>query len=200
MPKSILELFVKRHSFYDINNAIPVDETEVIHIVTKCLELYPSPFNSQSSRLMLLLNSKHLHFWSRVEQLLLKTSPNDKIDAIQKRISSFTQGCGTILYFVDKSIITKQKQQMPLYAENFMNWAFQSSAILQFMIWSALAEQNIGASLQHYNPLIDKMVTEEYQLPSEWELVAQMPFGGINSIPKPHQFENIDDKIIIKAA
>jgi predicted oxidoreductase (fatty acid repression mutant protein) len=200
MSSSILELFSKRHSFYDINNTPPIDAEDIIRIITKCLELYPSPFNSQSSRLMVLFNSEHSRFWALVQQTLLATAPKDKEEAVIKRIQSFATSYGTILYFIDKSIITNQEQQMPLYAENFMNWASQSSAILQFMIWSALAEQNIGASLQHYNPLIDKMVTEEYQIPSKWELVAQMPFGGIKSIPKLHQFENIDDKIIIKAA
>ncbi|WP_235899137.1 hypothetical protein [Suipraeoptans intestinalis] len=36
----------------------------------------------------------------------------------------------------------------------------------------------IGASLQHYNPVIDDMVRERYKLPKTYRLVAQMPFGG----------------------
>lgn len=34
-----------------------------------------------------------------------------------------------------------------------------------------------GASLQHYNPLIDPKVSAEWNIPLEWKLVAQMPFG-----------------------
>ena len=57
---------------------------------------------------------------------------------------------------------------------------------LQFMIWSALANQNIGANLQHYNPIIDEKVKTEFNIPDTWELVAQMPFGGITIEPTPH--------------
>ncbi len=198
MQNTVLELFALRHSFYDISNKLPIKDNDVVQIITKALELYPSPFNSQSSRLMVLFNREHSHFWALVQQALLATAPKDKEEAIVKRIQSFADGYGTILYFIDKSIISKQEKQMPLYADDFMNWAYQSCAILQFMIWSALAEQNVGASLQHYNPLINNAIKKEYNLPDNLELVAQMPFGGINNIPKPHIVENIGDKIIIK--
>ena len=198
MQNTVLEFFVLRHSFYDLNNQIPVKDNILTQIITKSLELYPSPFNSQSSRLVVLFNREHSHFWSLVQQTLLATAPKDKEEAIVKRIQSFAAGYGTILYFIDKSIISKQEKQMPLYAADFMNWAFQSSAILQFMIWCTLAEKNIGANIQHYNPLINDTVKKAFNLNKNWELVAQMPFGGINNVPKPHIVENISEKIIIK--
>ena len=39
--------------------------------------------------------------------------------------------------------------------------------------------QNIGlsSSLQHYNPLIDEAIKQEWNLSSEWNLIAQMPFS-----------------------
>ena len=37
--------------------------------------------------------------------------------------------------------------------------------------------RRIGASLQHYNPLIDNEVREHWGLPGQWQLIAQMPFG-----------------------
>ena len=49
--------------------------------------------------------------------------------------------------------------------------------MLQLAVWTALAEAGVGASLQHYNPLIDEQVKKEFNLPASWKLVAQMPFG-----------------------
>jgi len=194
----ILTSMAKRHSFYDINDKLPTEKEQVIDIIKKCLELYPCSFNAQSARLMLLFGTKHRQFWSLVENDLLKNALQDKTEAIRKRIASFAKGYGSILFFDDKDIVKDLALKMPLYAENFVNWANQSNAILQYMIWTTLANHNIGASLQHYNPLINKNVQQAYDLPQNWELIAQMPFGGISSIPQPHTFENIEDKLIIK--
>ena len=50
--------------------------------------------------------------------------------------------------------------------------------MLQLTIWSGLKELDIGASLQHYNPVIDDMVKKMFDVPESWILNAQMPFGG----------------------
>ena len=54
--------------------------------------------------------------------------------------------------------------------------------MLQYMIWTSLAEKGIGASLQHYNPIIDSFVQSQYQIPQHWRLLSQMPFGGITQL------------------
>ncbi len=45
-------------------------------------------------------------------------------------------------------------------------------------MWTALAEAGIGASLQHYNPLVDEAVRREWGIAANWQLRAQMPFGS----------------------
>ena len=35
--------------------------------------------------------------------------------------------------------------------------------------------------MQHYNPLIDELIAGEFDLPSNWKLRAQMPFGSIEA-------------------
>lgn len=194
----ILELFAKRHSFYDISDKTPFTPDNIERIIKKCMELYPSSFNTQSARLLLLYGKEHHRFWALVESELLKNSPKDKAEAIKKRVASFDKGHGTILFCDDMSVVRALEKKMPLYADNFKNWSHQSNAILQFMIWSALADSNIGASMQHYNPLIDEAVKEQFDIPENWELVAQMPFGNIETEPQPHSFEDIDMKLIIK--
>lgn len=198
MDCNIVDLFSKRHSFYDINNKIQVDDNTIVNIIKKCLELYPSSFNTQSARVLLLLNGEHQRFWSLTENILLESSPQDKADAIKKRILSFAKGYGTILFFDDTDIVNDLKKKMPLYATSFKNWSHQSNAILQFMIWCALADINIGASMQHYNPLIDKVVKDNFNIPQNLELIAQMPFGGIENSPTAHSVENIENKFQIK--
>lgn len=57
-------------------------------------------------------------------------------------------------------------------------WSEQAGGMAQLSVWSALANENIGASLQHYNPLIDAEVAKTWNIPSSWKLRAQMPFGS----------------------
>ena len=54
------------------------------------------------------------------------------------------------------------------------------------MIEYSLAQEGIGASLQHYNPLIDNDVAAAWGIPANWKLRAQMPFGA-NEKPFPEK-------------
>ena len=96
----------------------------------------------------------------------------------EKKInSSFESGHGTVLFFEDASVVGKFMEAYPLYSSNFKVWSQHTSAMHQFTIWTMLEDLGFGASLQHYNPLIDEEVKRTWHLPKEWELVAQMPFG-----------------------
>lgn len=54
---------------------------------------------------------------------------------------------------------------------------------------------NIGASLQHYNPVIDDAVKEIFDIPQTYKLLAQMPFGGIVSEPDAKEKEDIGKRV-----
>jgi hypothetical protein len=184
MTCDILDLFCKRHSFYELNNILPIDHSDFEQLIKKNLALYPSAFNAQPARIVILWD--HLQFWNIIKQALLNVAQPEAFEKIENKILGFASGAGTLLFFIDDSTIKQQKKKFPLYASNIKNWAYQSCAILQYMIWTTLANRNIGASLQHYNPLINESIQHAFDLPSNWELVAQMPFGGIDKIPLPH--------------
>ena len=67
--------------------------------------------------------------------------------------------------------------------------------MVQHAMWVALAERGIGASLQHYNPVIDESVHREWDIPSDWKLVSQMPFGTPTAPPGEKDFLPIDSRI-----
>ena len=68
--------------------------------------------------------------------------------------------------------------------------------MLQISIWSGLKELVAGASLQHYNPVIDEAVRKLFDLPESYVLNAQMPFGGIGSHPDEKPAEDISQRVI----
>ena len=85
-----------------------------------------------------------------------------------------------------------------MYAANFPIWASQANGMLQSNIWTALREAGIGASLQHYNPVINKVVAELLDIPDNWTLMAQMPYGGIVVEPEAKEKEDITKRVILR--
>jgi predicted oxidoreductase (fatty acid repression mutant protein) len=86
-----------------------------------------------------------------------------------------------------------------LYKDNFPVWSLQSSGMLQFTIWTALEDAGLGASLQHYNPLIDDQVKSLWKLPDKWKLLAQMPFGKPLAAPSEKEFLPLEGRVKVFA-
>lgn len=179
MSNSILNAISLRRSIYNLSDIPPINDGELENILTAALQNTPSAFNSQSSRLVVLLHDNHQKLWNITSNALKKLVPEDKFAQTQEKIESFAKGYGTILYFEDEKTILDLQKKFPLYKDKFPSWSEQASGMLQYMVWTLLAEKNIGASLQHYNPLIDNKVKQMWKLPKSWKLIAQMPFGRI---------------------
>lgn len=186
----ILESLKGRRTHYDINRDLPVDEVEVFDLVKKATELVPDAFNMKSSRVIVVTGEKQDQLWNNIYDVFEGKVSREKID-------SFKKGYGTILYFYDEDVIKNLQNQFLTYADKFSGWASQSSGMLQLSIWSGLKELGIGASLQHYNPVIDEMVKEMFNIPESYVLNAQMPFGGIGSNPEEKQKEDISQRVKI---
>lgn len=187
-------LITQRRSMYALGTHVNLTQDEITNLIKDCLQNAPSAFNSQSTRMVLLYDKSYHAFWHMVEQTLRKIVPADKFKATKQRIASFNAGIGTILFFEDEEVIEALKKQMPTYADNFDVWAQHANAMAQYMVWVALTEQHIGASLQHYNPLIDEYVQKMFDIPKRWRLIAQMPFGSIEEAPHPKTFKPIESR------
>lgn len=87
-----------------------------------------------------------------------------------------------------------------LYADRFPPWAIQSDAMSQFTVWTALEAEGLGANLQHYNPLIDAKVAEEWKVPSDWVLNAQLVFGTPVGGAGDKTFKPIEDRLKVYGA
>ncbi len=175
-----INLLKSRRSVYGLNKMLPVAEGAVADFVRAAVQYVPDAFNMKSQRVVLVMGERHEKFWNAVYDEMVKFTggrfSRDKID-------SFAAAYGTVLYFYDTAAVEETRRAYPGYAENFHDWVMQSNGMLQFAIWTGLGGMNIGANLQHYNPVIDNMVREMFDLPAGWILVAQMPFGGIATAP-----------------
>jgi predicted oxidoreductase (fatty acid repression mutant protein) len=178
MTNKALEAISKRRTQYALGKQLPLSQDETVALIKETIRQTPSSFNSQSSRAVILFGAQSVKFWDLVKEGLRKIVPADSFAQTEQRLAGFAAGAGTVLFFEDQDVVKGMQEQFTLYADNFPIWSEHSTGIAQFAVWTVLAEAGIGASLQHYNPIVDEAVQKEWNVPASWKLRAQMPFGS----------------------
>lgn len=198
MARNFKETIKHRRTYYAISNTSPISDKEIQEIVEYAVLHVPSAFNSQSTRVVLLLGENHLKLWSIVKETLRKIVPEKNFKATEDKIDgSFAAGYGTILYFEDEAVVEGLQRQFPSYSDKFPQWSEHTAGMHQFAIWNMLEDAGFGASLQHYNPLIDEEVTKTWNLDSKWKLIAQMPFGTPTEEPGKKEFSPLEKRVLV---
>jgi len=197
MSKNLKEAIKDRRTYYGIGKELPISKEEVESYVKHAAQYVPSSFNSQSSRIVVLFGEEHDKLWNITKESLRKIVPAENFASTEEKINSFQAGAGTILYFEAKSVVTGLQEQFPLYKDNFPVWAEQANGMLQFAVWTLLDAAEVGASLQHYNPLIDEEIANTWNISKDWKLIAQMPFGNKVAEPAEKSFIPIEERVKI---
>jgi len=196
MSKDFNAALKHRRSIYGISKETVVSDDRIREVVAEAIQHTPSSFNSQSSRAVILLGEQHDKLWNITKETLRNLiNDEEQFKSTAERMAAFSNGYGTVLFFEDQSVIDGLQAQFPSYADNFPIWSNQSAGMLQFVVWTSLELEGFGASLQHYNPLIDDQVKSEWAIPAEWKLLAQLPFGKPTVEPGEKQFAPIETKL-----
>ena len=178
MKRTFLEAIEHRRSCYSLSATNPVSESDIISAIDRIILSTPSAYNCQSTRLVVLFGRHHTQLWEIVKNALEEFVSPEAFTGVKEKIdSSFAAGCGTVLFYEDMAVIEQLKEKYTTYADKFDEYSEHTSAMHQFAVWTALEDMELGASLQHYNPLIDTAVAHQWNISKEWRLIAQMPFG-----------------------
>ncbi|SFC29267.1 nitroreductase family protein [Clostridium uliginosum] len=195
MSKDFFTAVADRRSFYGISKEAVVSDDRIKEIVDHAVKYTPSAFNSQSTRVVLVLGTHHDKLWDITKEALRKVIPADQFSTTEDKINSFKNGYGTVLFYDDNSIVEDLQQKFALYKDNFPIWAQQTNGMHQFVIWTALETEGFGASLQHYNELIENDVKKEWNIPDNWKLIGQMPFGKPTAEPKEKEYQPLEERV-----
>lgn len=185
-----------RRSIYSLNDQLPIAKEDVVKIVEHAILHTPSAFNSQSTRAIIVFGTEHQKLWKITENTLRSIVNDDnKFVSTKEKLDGFKTGAGTVLFFEDYSVINSLQEKFPAYADKFPSWSDHTSGMHQYAVWTALSSVNIGANLQHYNPVIDDKVKTTWKVDSSWNLIAQMVFGGIEQSAGDKSFESIEKRL-----
>lgn len=178
MASKTLETLTKRRTQYALGKQLPISTDLTEALIKEAIRLSPSSFNSQSSRAVILFGAESEKVWELIEAELRKIVPADAFAPTEAKMKAFAAGAGTVLFYEDQATIKDLQENFPLYADAFPGFSGNSAGMAQLAVWTALAEENIGASLQHYSPIADAALAEAFGVPESWKLIAQMPFGA----------------------
>lgn len=188
-----------RRSQYALTDTAALSDSEIVDLIRSVAGEVPSAFNAQPQRAVVLFGADHHRLWAIVHDALRAVVKDDTaFAATEQKIAGFDAAHGTILYFDDTTVTKNLQERFPSYAANFPVWAQQANGMLQFAVWSALAEAGIGANVQHYNPLIDDAVRDAFGIPADWKLIAQMPFGEVTAPAGEREHMPLDEQVQVR--
>ncbi|RSL57157.1 hypothetical protein CEP54_008428 [Fusarium duplospermum] len=175
----VLQLAKNRRTYYALSKDLPVSAQRIQEIVKESTLHTPSAFNSQTNRLVVLFGAEHDKLWDITSDSLKAIVPAEAWENTANRIAGFKGAAGTILFFTDVT---------------------QTNAIQQYILWTALEAEGLGANLQHYNPLIDEKVAETWKLPATWQLNAQLVFGAKTGEAGEKEYTPVEERVKVFGA
>ncbi len=194
----MLNLLKKRRSIYNLGKEKIVSQTKIIEVVEQTIKHLPSSFNSQSTRIVLLFGPQHELLWDKTKDCLREIVPAAAFEQTETKIDNcFKAGYATLLFYEDQEVVEQLCKNFPTYQDKFPIWAEHANAMAQLALWTQFADLNLGASLQHYNPIIDEMIIKTWQIPRSWKLIAQMPVGSISKPAEERTYLPIADRVLI---
>ena len=195
MSKEFYQVLKERRTVYAISKEAVTTDEVIKDVIEKAVLHTPSAFNSQTARLVVLWKNEHDRFWDITRENLRKIVPADSFQSTDEKITSFQNGYATVLFFEDQDVVKGLQEAFPLYSQNFPVWSQQSSGMHQYVVWSALELEGYGASLQHYNEIVEADIKKEWSIPENWKLIAQMPFGKPTAQPEEKEFLPLEGRI-----
>ncbi|KZR59805.1 nitroreductase family protein [Pseudobacillus badius] len=195
MAKDFYTAVEERRSIYVISKDHAVSNERIQEVVEFAVKHTPTSFNSQSGRVVVLFNQHHDKFWDLTKETLREIVPAEDFGSTEQKMEMFKAGSGTVLFFEDEEAVRALQEQFPTYSDKFPEYSLQSSGMLQFIVWTALEQEGLGATLQHYQPLIDEKVRNEWNIPASWKLHAQMPFGQPVAPAGDKEFQPLSERM-----
>lgn len=198
MNKSFYNAVEERRSIYALGKNVSLSEDKIEGLIEHAVLHAPSAFNSQTGRVLVLFGESHDKLWDITMEALRKIVPAGSFSSTEEKINSFKAGYGTVVYFEEQDTIKSLQENFALYKDNFPVWSEQGTAILQYVIWTSLSIEGIGASLQHYNEVIEEDFRKEFNIPTSWKMTCQMPFGSIEAPAREKEFMDLKDRLRVQ--
>ncbi len=193
---AFLDLLEDRRTIYAVGKNSEYSKEEIEDTIRKVVKQVPSAFNSQTSRVVILFDDANTKFWDHIYDVQKDVLEGEMWDMMSGVMMGAKEGIGTVLFFEDLDAV----EVMPAQGIRQEAYKQNNNANVQYAVWLALREMDLGGSLQHFNVGyehgFDKATKEMFNLPASYEMLAQMPFGSIEQ--EVDEKDHIDTDVQVK--
>lgn len=93
---AFLETTKARRSYYQLLNKSPISDARIQEIVQHAISHVPSAFNSQTTRVVVLLKSEHEKLWDVATEVYKASLSEEQFQRTEQRFKSFRAAYGTV--------------------------------------------------------------------------------------------------------
>jgi predicted oxidoreductase (fatty acid repression mutant protein) len=174
--KAFMNLVKARRSYYNISAKSLVDRSAIKEIVDQAVLHTPTSYNVQGGRVVLFYDEAHSQLWDVVREHTLAWLPKDNEEMIKMqsgKLDGYSAGYGTVVFLEDEDTIAASRKRAPQFGDLFETWTEASSAMLQYVVWTALEAEGFGASLQHHTAMMKELspaLHKAFDIPTQWKV------------------------------
>ena len=122
-----------RRTYYKLSPKSNIPDSKIIEIVKEAVLHVPSSFNSQSTRVVMLIGAEHKKLWGEIAKDVLKAVvPLEQWPSTEQKLTGFEKAYGTVLFYEDPKPVADLQEKFPLYADKFPQWSEHTSAMHQY--------------------------------------------------------------------
>lgn len=85
-----------RRTIHALEHSSPISDARIQEIVKETVKHVPSAFNSQTARLVVVLNKEHTKLWEIIIEVYKLMLPADKFEYAKGRLEGFRKAYGTV--------------------------------------------------------------------------------------------------------
>lgn len=94
--QSFLDLVKSRRSYYMLKKESTIDDKKIQDIITQAVLHVPSSFNSQSTRVILLVKEEHDKLWEITKTVLKGVTTEEQYVSTEQKLNMFKGAYGTV--------------------------------------------------------------------------------------------------------
>ena len=94
--KSLPDAISSRRSYYQMTTESTISDARIKELIAHTIKHVPSAFNSQTTRMVVVLKEKHQELWDAIMEVYKVQLPAEKFEHAKERMVGFRKAYGTV--------------------------------------------------------------------------------------------------------
>jgi predicted oxidoreductase (fatty acid repression mutant protein) len=188
--EGLLSLLERRRSIRRLRPG-PFSEASLTRIV-EAIRLTPAAYNLPPWHVV-IIRDELAAFWHLAEQAVRERLDGDRRGRYLDRLDGFRRGVAVALVYEEVTVRHQLANAWQISLEQAGAFVEQGLGMVQLALWLAVTAEDLVASLQHWEWLLEEPLTDFVGLPSDqFRLKAILPIGHADEEPRPADRIQID--------